>query len=116
MWPAYVQQSSSPAPTIDLPNGVYAYRVEGYFIASAAVDDVYNIEVRVGNNERDQKAIGFQSDSDNAVVIKTSGILNIERGYGISKAQIYVVVDPAKSSTSSVASSYASLQLKLARL
>ena len=116
VWPAYVQQSSSPAPTIDLPNGVYAYRVEGYFIASAAVDDVYNIEVRVGNNERDQKAIGFQSDSDNAVVIKTSGILNIERGYGISKAQIYVVVDPAKSSTSSVASSYASLQLKLARL
>ena len=116
VWAAYVQQSSSPAPTIDLPVGVYAYRVEGYFIASAAVDDVYNIEVRVGNNERDYKAVGLQSDSDNGVTIYTSGILNIQSGYNISKAIIYVAVNPAKSSTSSVASSYASLQLKLARL
>jgi hypothetical protein len=115
-WFAYVQQSSSPAPTIDLPEGVYAYRVDGYFIASAAVDDVYNIEVRVGKNDRDYKAIGFQSDSDNLVSFRTSGILNIKSGYDISKATIYVAVDPAKSSTSSVASSYASLQLKLARL
>ena len=116
VWPAYVQQSSSPAPTIDLPVGVYAYRVDGYFIASAAVDDVYNIEVRVGNNDRDCKAVGLQSDRDNGVTIRTSGILNIQSGYGISKATIYMAVEPAKSSTSSVASSYASLQLKLARL
>lgn len=116
VWPAYVQHSSSPAPTIDLPDGVYAYRVEGYFIASAAVDDVYNIEVRVGNDHRDKKAIGFHSDSDNIVSINTSGILNIQSGYGISKAEIYVVVDPAKSSTSSVASTHASLKLKLAKL
>ena len=119
VWPAYVQQSSSPAPTIDLPEGVYAYRVEGYFVASAAVDDVYNIEVRVGNyQQQDYKAIGLQSDSDNAVSFKTSGILNIQSGYGISKAQIYVAVNPAKSSTSPVASTamYDSVQLKLARL
>ena len=118
-WFAYVQQSSTPAPTIDLPEGVYAYRVEAFLIASAAVDDVYNIEVHVGNGDgpKDCKAVGLQSDRDNAVSILSSGIIQIVSGAGISKSRIFVTVSPAKSSgASSAVFPQGSVQLKLARL
>lgn len=108
--------------TIDLQDGdgVYAYLVEALISSSAAVDDVYNIEVRVGtifNAREDNQAIGLQSDSDNYSTIRTSGILNIVSGTGISKSQIFVRVTPAKSSgASSSVFTGGNVKLMLAKL
>lgn len=94
--------------------GVYAYRVVAEITDASnptAIDDVYNVYVRVGNNEsQDTKAIGLKSDIETypedpaTISFKSSGILNISSAQHVRGQNVYVMIRPAKTGGTAVTS------------
>lgn len=94
--------------------GVYAYYIEADLIdgsSQTAIDDVYNVTVRVGfSDDIDTKAIGLKSDTPSEygtnLSFRSSGILYVRAAQAISGSNVSVTIQPAKTAGGTALTTY----------
>lgn len=94
--------------------GVYAYYIEADLIdgsSQTAIDDVYNVTVRVGfSDDIVTKAIGLKSDTPSEygtnLSFRSSGILYVRAAQAISGSNVSVTIQPAKTAGGTALTTY----------